>query len=63
MLHADDASVVWESAEGLARMTTILGEVFREFGLTVSERKTETLAMRVKEKQPPLLLPPPLLII
>eukprot|EP00752_Nemacystus_decipiens_P009299 g8310.t1 len=43
-------------------MMTITVEVFREFGLTVSERKTETLVMRVKEKQPPLLQPPPLII-
>eukprot|EP00903_Cladosiphon_okamuranus_P021702 g19952.t1 len=51
-----------ESAEGLARMMTMIVEVFREFGLTVSERKTEILVMRVKEKQPPLLPPPPLII-
>ena len=31
-------------------------ELLREFGLTVSERNTETLLMRVKEKQP---APPP----
>ena len=62
MLYADDAGVVSKSAEGLARMMTIIVEVFREFGLTVSERKTETLVMRVKEKQPPLLPPPPLII-
>eukprot|EP00903_Cladosiphon_okamuranus_P018265 g16802.t1 len=34
MLHADDAGVVSKSAEGLARMMTIIVEVFREFGLT-----------------------------
>ena len=62
MLYADDAGVVSKSAEGLARMMTIIVEVSREFGLTVSERKTETLVMRVKEKQPPLLPPPPLII-
>eukprot|EP00903_Cladosiphon_okamuranus_P019178 g17640.t1 len=50
------------SAEGLARMMTIIVEVLREFGLTVLERKTETLVMRVKEKQPPLMPPPPLII-
>eukprot|EP00903_Cladosiphon_okamuranus_P015600 g14405.t1 len=43
-------------------MMTITVEVLREFGLTVSERKTETLVMRVKEKQPPLMPPPPLII-
>ena len=43
-------------------MMTIIVEVFREFGLKVSERKTETLMMRVKEKQLPLLPSPPLII-
>eukprot|EP00752_Nemacystus_decipiens_P018362 g16473.t1 len=62
MLYADDAGVVSKSAEGLGRMMTIIVEVFREFGLTVSERKTLTLVMRVKEKQPPPLPPPPLII-
>ena len=52
MLYADDAGVVSKSADGLARMMTIIVEVFREFGLTVSERKTETLLMQVKGKQP-----------
>ena len=60
MLHADDAGVVSKSADGLARMAIIV-EVFREFGLTVSERKTEALLMRVKEKQP-APPPPPLTI-
>eukprot|EP00903_Cladosiphon_okamuranus_P011258 g10616.t1 len=49
------------SLEGLARIMTITVEVLREFGLTVSERKTETLVMRVKEKQPPLMPPQPLI--
>eukprot|EP00752_Nemacystus_decipiens_P003232 g2990.t1 len=62
MLYADDAGVGSKSAEGLARMMTIIVEVFREFGPTVSERKTLTLVMRVKEKQPPPLPPPPLVI-
>eukprot|EP00752_Nemacystus_decipiens_P018516 g16601.t1 len=62
VLYADDAGVVSKSAEGLGRMMTIIVEVFREFGLTVSERKTLTLVMRVKEKQPPPLPPPPLII-
>eukprot|EP00903_Cladosiphon_okamuranus_P006755 g6589.t1 len=57
MLYADDTLVVSKSAEGLARMMTVIVEVFREFGLTVSEKKTETLLMRVKEKKPS---PPPL---
>ena len=61
MLYADDAGVVSRSADGLARMMTIIVQVFGEFGLTVSEKKTETLLMRVKEKQP--TPPPPPLII
>ena len=65
--YADDAGVVSRSAEGLARMMTIIVEVFGEFGLTVSEKKTETLLMRAKDKptstpQPPPP-PPPLLTI
>ncbi|CAB1106164.1 unnamed protein product [Ectocarpus sp. CCAP 1310/34] len=65
MLYADDAGVVSRSAEGLARMMTIIVEVFGEFGLTVSEKKTETLLMRAKYKptttsQP--APPPPLTI-
>ena len=44
-------------------MTTIV-EVFGAFGLTVSEKKTETLLMRVPEKQPKKggSPPPPLVI-
>ncbi|CAB1121287.1 unnamed protein product [Ectocarpus sp. CCAP 1310/34] len=61
MLYADDAGIVSKSADGLARMMTIIVEVFRE--LTVSERKTETLVMRVKEKQRPPPTPPPPLTI
>eukprot|EP00752_Nemacystus_decipiens_P002428 g2287.t1 len=62
MLYADDAGVVSKSAEGLGRMMTIIVEVFREFGLTVSERKTLTLVMREREKHPPPPPPPPLII-
>ena len=39
MLYADDAGVVSRSAEGLARLMTVVVEVFAEFGLTVSEKK------------------------
>ena len=42
---------------------TIIVEVFREFELTVSEKKTETLVMRVKERQRPPPPPPPALTI
>ena len=37
-------------------------EVFHEFGLTVSEKKTETILMRVKDDQSPPRPPPPLVI-
>ena len=64
MFYADDAGVVSRSQEGLARMMTTIVEVFGEFGLTVSEKKTETLLMRTPEKQPKKggSPPPPLVI-
>ena len=65
MLYADNAGVVSRSQEGLTRiMTTIIVEVFGAFGLTVSEKKTETLLMRAPEKQPKKggSPPPPLVI-
>lgn len=67
MLYADDAGVVSRSAEGLARMMTVVVEVFAEFGLTVSEKKTETLVMklpikRAKEGEPQPPPPPPLAV-
>ena len=37
MLYTDDAGVVSKSTDGLARIMTIIVEVFGEFGLTVSE--------------------------
>ncbi|CAB1103641.1 unnamed protein product [Ectocarpus sp. CCAP 1310/34] len=43
MLYADDAGVESRSADRLARMMTVIVEMFGEFGLTVSERKTKTL--------------------
>ena len=53
-----------EIPEGLAKMMTTIVEVFGEFGLTVSEKKTETLLMRASEKQPKKggSPPPPLVI-
>lgn len=50
MLYADDAGFVSRSPAGLARMMTVIVEVFGQFGLTVSEKKTETLLMRIPEK-------------
>ena len=46
MLYADDAGIVSRSPAGLARMMTVIVEVFGAFGLTVSEKKTETLLIR-----------------
>ena len=50
MLYANDAGIVSRSPAGLARMMTVIVEVFGAFGLTVSEKKTETLLMRAPEK-------------
>ena len=50
MLYADDAGIMFRSPPGLARMMTVIVEVFRAFGLTVSEKKTETLLVRAPEK-------------
>ena len=46
MLYADDAGVVSKSAEGLAKMMTVIVTVFEAAGLTVSEKKTETMLLR-----------------
>ena len=59
MLYADDASVVSRSQEGLTRIMTTIVKGFGEFGLTVSEKKTKTLLMRVPKKQPKKGGPPP----
>ena len=62
MLYADDAGIVSRSPTGLARMMTVIVEVFGAFGLTVLEKKTETLRMRAPEKaqQPGETPTPPL---
>ena len=46
MLYADDAGIVSKSAEGLAKMMTVIVTVFDAAGLTVSEKKTETMLLR-----------------
>ena len=43
MLYADDAGVVSTSPRGLARMMGVIVVTFQEFGLTVSEKKTEAM--------------------
>ena len=62
MLYADDAGIVSRSPAELARMMTVIVEVFGAFGLTVSEKKTETRLMRAPEKaqQPEETPTPPL---
>lgn len=67
MLYADNIGIVSRSPAGIARMVTTIVEVFEAFGLTVSDKKTETLVMRVLEKmrkpgEPPPPSPPPLII-
>ena len=46
MLYADDAGIVSRSAEGLAKIMTVIATVFEAAGLTVSESKTETMLLR-----------------
>ena len=46
MLYADDPGIVSKSAEGLAKMMTVIVTVFEAAGLTVSENKTETMLLR-----------------
>ena len=43
MLYADDAGIVSTSAEGLAKIVTVIVSVFEAAGLTVSENKTEIM--------------------
>ena len=43
MLYAGDAGIMSKSAEGLAKMMTVIVTVFEAAGLTVSEKKTETI--------------------
>ena len=50
MPYADDAGIVSRPPAGLERMMTVIIKIFGAFGLTVSEKKTETLLMRAPEK-------------
>ena len=54
MGHAvrDDAGIVCKSAEGLAKMMTVIVTVFEAAGLTVSEKKTETMLLRTPDQAP-----------
>ena len=52
MLYADDVGTVPKSAEGLAKMMAIIVTVFEAAGLTVSEKKTETMLLRAPDQAP-----------
>ena len=45
MLYADDAGVVSKSPRGLTRMMGVIVLACQEFGLTVSEKKTEAMQL------------------
>ena len=45
MLHADDAGIVSQSAEGLAKMMPVIVTVFEAIGLAESENKTDTMLL------------------
>ena len=49
MLYTDDAGIVSKSAEGLAKMMTVIVTVFEAAGLTVS-LKTETMLLRTPDQ-------------
>ena len=53
MLYADDAGIVSKSAEGLAKMMTVIVTVFEAAGLTVSEN-TETMLLRIYRTRHPV---------
>ena len=52
MLYADDAGNMCKSAEGLAKIMAIIVTVFEAAGLTVFEKKTETMLLRAADQAP-----------
>ena len=52
MLYADDAGIVSKLAESLAKMMTVIVTPFEAAGLTVSEKKTETMLLRTPDQAP-----------
>ena len=50
MMYADDACIASTSAEGLAKMMTVIVTVFQAAGLTVSEKKTGTMLLRTRNQ-------------
>ena len=59
MSYADDARIVAKTAEGLAEMIAVIVTVFEAAGLTVSEKKTETMFLQTPDQT---TLAPPLVI-
>ena len=59
VLDAEGAGTVSKSAEGLAEMMVVIVTVFEAAGLTVSERKAETMLLRTPDQTS---LAPPLVI-
>ena len=53
MLYADDARIASNtSAEGVAKMVTVIVTVFKAVGLTESEKKTDTMLLRTPDQHP-----------
>ena len=50
MFYADDAGIVSNLAEGLAKMMTVIPSVFEAAGLTVSENKTDTMFLLTPDR-------------
>ena len=50
MVYDDGAGIVSKPAERLAKMMTVIVTVFKESGLTVSEKKTETTLLRTPDQ-------------
>ena len=62
MLYEDDAGIVSKSAEGLSTRMTVIITLFEAAGLTVSEKKTETVLLRTPHQAslaPPLVIEAP----
>ena len=49
MLYADDAGIVFGSPNELERMMTVIVNACADFGLTVSEAKTNIMCLKTKD--------------
>ena len=52
ILYADDVGIASKSSEGFAKMMTIIVTVFEAAGLTVSEKRTDTMLLRAPDQAP-----------